>query len=243
MNKLFLFSILSCIFCFQIHAQNDSIMISGRVTDFNGNPMDSAMVEVFNANFRTAYEAYTNNKGEYILSVKQGTYLGLGALKMSEYPIAGSVLPKEDQRLEFWAWNVVANENLVLDIQYHRLEVYGVNIFRVQGARPGYTIYCRPMSLTRALSYEKNEKNMVLCPEPDQLEVKVEINGIEVAVNLKQRVEEYVSDGSLYAYLLHIDLPKTQNNKAYDVFRIEMKDLENGDRGEAITFKEKLIYE
>jgi len=232
-----------CVVYLQVIAQSDSITISGVVTDFKNNPKDSCLVELFNGNFKTAYETKTDKKGKYTLIVKKGNYLALGALRMSEYPLAGSTLPKDDQRLEFWAWNVIAQEDLTVNIRYNRLEVYGVNIFRIQGADPGYTIYCRPMSLSRGFSKpELNLDQIDLCPDPEELEVRVKINGIPVNVNLKQKVRES-SDGLLCAYLLHVDLPKEKTSKSYDVFHIEMTDKGNGDKGEAVCFKMKKDYQ
>ncbi|MFA8436352.1 MAG: carboxypeptidase-like regulatory domain-containing protein [Marinifilaceae bacterium] len=239
-KKLLLFQFLFCVICMSVNAQTDSISISGVVRDFQGNPVDSCLVELFHANFKTAYQTHTDKEGRYSLQVSKGNYLALGALKMSEYPLAGSTLPKDKQRLEFWAWNLIAKENLTINIQYHRLEVYGVNIFRVQGANPGYTIYCRPMSLSRGFSNPELSLDQIdLCPDPKELEVKVEVNGIPVNVNMKQKVKEYVSSGICNAYLLHVDLPRDQVDKPYDIFHIEMTDLANGDRGESIIFKEK----
>ncbi|MCG8410787.1 MAG: carboxypeptidase-like regulatory domain-containing protein [Bacteroidales bacterium] len=156
----------------------NALTISGIVTDFDGHPVDGALVEVKHSDFKTAYKTLTDNKGQYNLNVLKGKYLALVSLKVSEYPLAGSALPKENQRLEFWAWNIIAEEDINLDIKYHRLEIYGVNVFRIQGATPGYTIYCRPMSLTRAFS--KPEKNINFsdpCPPAKEIDIKVEING------------------------------------------------------------------
>lgn len=44
-------------------------------------------------------------------------------------------------------------------------------------------------------------------------------------------------------YLLHVDAPKELSKKGYDIFRIEMTDLENGDKGEAVYFREKDEYQ
>lgn len=241
-TSIFLF--LLCAIYLQGSAQTDSITISGIVTDFEGQPVDSALVELKYSNFKTAYETLTDNKGQYSLKVLKGKYLALASLKMSEYPVAGSILPKDEQRLEFWAWNLIAEENLNFNIKYHRLEIYGVNVFRIQGATPGYTIYCRPMSLTRGFSEPDKKLNFIdLCPPPEEIEVEVEINGYPIKVNMKEKVKEYVANGICYGYLLHVDLPIEQTDKNFDIFHIEMTDLKNGDRGEAVYFKSKDNYE
>ncbi len=237
--KILILQVLFIALFLQTSAQEDSITISGVVTDYDGNLMDSCLIELFNANFRTAYETYTDKKGEYKLLAEKGTYLALGALKMSEYPIAGSTLPKDEQRLEFWAWNVIAQKDLKIDIKYHRLEVYGVNVFRIQGATPGYTIYCRPMSLSRGFSNPELKLDEIdLCPEPNELKVNVKINGSPVNVNMKQKVEEF-ANGILFGFLIHVDLPKEKTEKPYDIFHIEMVDLKTGDKGEAMYFMAK----
>ena len=241
-TSIFLF--LLCTIYLQGNAQTDSITISGIVTDFEGQPVDSALVELKYSNFKTAYETLTDNKGQYRLKVLKGRYLALASLKMSEYPVAGSILPKDEQRLEFWAWNVIAEENLNFNIKYHRLEIYGVNVFRIQGATPGYTIYCRPMSLTRGFSEPDKKLNFIdLCPPPEEVDVKVEINGYPIKVNMKEKVKEYVANGICYGYLLHVNLPIEQTDKNFDIFHIEMTDLKNGDRGEAVYFKNKDNFE
>lgn len=227
----------------QENKTSDFIVISGTVTDFEGNPIDSAFVEIKYSDFSTAYETYSDKNGHYEIRVEKGKYLALASMKLAEYPLANSTLPKEKQRLEFWCWNLIADANLTLNIRYNRLEVYGLNVFRIQGATPGYTIYCRPMSLTRGFS-EPNKKlsQIDLCPNPDELLVSIKINGNPVNVNMKEKVREYVSEGICFGYLIHIDLPKQQNEKPYDILQVEMLDIKTKDKGEALYFIEKEKY-
>lgn len=246
MKKVILLFVLLISLSNNINAQNsnDTVVVSGIVSNFEGKPIDSAYVEIKNADFSTEYETYTNDKGEYNLSVKKGKYLALASIKLSEYPnLNPNALPKSQQRLEFWCWNLIVTDNLVLDIHYNRLEIYGVNIFQIQGATPGYTIYCRPMSLTKAqLDPNKNRDFQDAYPNPDELSIKVDINGELVKVNSKEKVKEFVSDGICYGYLIHTDLPKQKVDNPFDIFRIEMEDLKNGDKGEAMYFMEKKHY-
>ncbi len=233
-----------CLIFLQVNAQNDLITISGVVSDFEGNPIDSAIVELKHSDFQTAYETLTDVDGRYKLKVLKGEYIALASMRMDEYPLANSVLPKNKQRLEFWSWNVIAQEDIILNIKYHRLEIYGVNVFRIQGAAPGYTIYCRPMSLTRGFA-ELDEKELSfidLCPPPEELDIRVEINEQPVKINMKQKIKEYVNKGICYGYILNIDLPKVQTDKDYNIFHIEMTDLKNGDKGEAVYFMKKNDY-
>ncbi|HQF41594.1 MAG TPA: carboxypeptidase-like regulatory domain-containing protein [Ignavibacteriaceae bacterium] len=244
-----LFSLLFLIFCITfINAQenknSDFILISGIVTDFDNNPIDSAFVEIKYSDFSTAYKTYSDKNGYYEIQIKKGKYLALASMKLAEYPSANSTLPKEKQKLEFWCWNLVADEDLTINIRYNRLEIYGVNVFRIQGATPGYTIYCRPISLTRFFSGPDEDLSQIdLCPNPDELSVKVKINGNYVNVNMKEKVREYVPEGSLFGYLIHVDLPNQLNEKTYDIMEIEMLDIKTKDKGEAFYFIEKENYE
>lgn len=211
-------------------------VITGKVTYFNGDPVDSALVEVKNKDFSTAFNTHTDKNGNYTLHVKKGKYLGLLAIRMDEYPRFSS-LPDEEQKLEFWAWNFIADSDTIINMQYHRLEIYGLNAFRIYGSYPGYTIYCRPMSLGRL-----HEGKTDLAPEPEELDITVEINGKAVKLNMKQKVREFVPGDELFGYLLHVDLPEEKSGKPYDIFRIKMENLTNGDKGEALLYKENSFY-
>jgi hypothetical protein len=239
---IFIASFFSAISCVQ---HEDCVTIKGRVTDYQNNPLDSVSVMWQDEHFSNLFEAITDSAGYYEAKIKKGRYHSMPALNMSKYIHAvGATLPEEAFRLEFWGWNFIADRDTTFDIQYHRLEVYGLNVFRIQGGTPAYTIYCRPMSMTRYLYYRKNPADrMRLAPSPENLAVKVTVDGEEVAVRSKQEIEEYWSDTtSSNAYILTVDLPKEQHNRPYRVFRVQMTDLENGDRGEAVYFLEKKEY-
>lgn len=82
----------------------------------------------------------------------------MGAINMSTYPhTVKPGLAEKDQRLEFWAWNFIADRDTTLNIRYHRMEVYGLRIFHIPGGMPTYQIYVRPMSLTRTLQWQKKK--------------------------------------------------------------------------------------
>ena len=82
---------------------------------------------------------------------------------MSTYPhTVKPGLAEKDQRLEFWAWNFIADRDTTLNIRYHRMEVYGLRIFHIPGGMPTYQIYVRPMSLTRTLQWQKEEKSSLV---------------------------------------------------------------------------------
>ena len=161
----------------------------------------------------------------------------MGAINMDEYPNAGSTLPDLEQRLEFWGWNFIADRDTTFNIKYHRMEVYGVNIFQIQGAVPGYTIYCRPMALTRCQAWHKGGDQpgfAALAPPIDKAKITITINDEEVKIKMAQEVKEYFSDDTYSnAYLLFVDHPEQRIYRPYETIRIYIEDTENGDKGEA----------
>ncbi len=221
------------------------VTIKGYVTDYQNNPLDSVSVCWMDEYFsKEIVSTITDKNGYYEAHLKKGRYYSISALNMSQYIVSGSKLPEQDLRLEFWGWNFIADRDTTFNMQYHRLEVYGLNVFKIQGGTPAYTIYCRPMSLTRALFYGLPSTGKVrLAPSPEYLKVKITIDNEEVNILSKREVEEYWSDTeSTNAYILTTDLPKKNNNLPYLVFRVQITDLENGDMGEATYFLEKKDY-
>lgn len=208
-------------------SQNNTVTLSGKVTDFEENPIDSAVILIKDKNFNDLYKTYSDTDGNYSLEVKKDTYYGLASVRMQDYG---------KTKLEFWAWNLIVDDNMELNIKYDKLEVYGVNVFRVQGAYPGYNIFFRPMALSRYFADNVDRNNPDLAPEKENLDVKVFINDEPVTVNLVQKVKEYVGkQQTSNAYLIHTDLGK-KNDKEFTKFRIVLKDKKYGDIGEAYYF-------
>lgn len=222
-------------------AQNgdNTITISGRVTDFNGNPIDSCRVNVLYAGFSVAYSDWSDKDGYYsIPNVEKGKYMAIYALRPEEYPRQLKVDP-ENMRLEFWAWNVIADRNLTINPRYHRLELYGTTVFKENGGLPIVMIYTRPMSLGRWMDAKKAETEDVdISAEPDEIEFRVYANDAPVILRSVQPVEEYVGGRRQMAYLIYVDLPKKQFGK-YCIFRIEAHNRAyGGESGENVYFYE-----
>ena len=232
MKKLILsFLVMTTMLAF---GQTDSVTISGIVTDFNGQSIGGALIMIKGYDFGQFIDTtYSDKTGYYSLLVKKGKYSGIAAVRMEDY---------SKTKLEFWAYEVPAYKNLNIDIRYDRLEVYGINIFQVQGAYPGYTIYFRPMSLTRFATADMNSEIIDIAPPADMIDIKVNINGESVKVNSIQRVEEFAGKQKMYGYLIQTELGNLVVTN-YDKFQIIVEDKENGDKGEAIYFKEKVKYE
>jgi hypothetical protein len=180
------------------------------------------------------------------LNSKKGRYCSLGAINEEEYPNAGSKLPDKDQRLEFWGWNFIADRDTTCNIKYHRMEVYGVNVFQIQGAARGYTIYCRPMALTRCQVWHKGGDKpgfAALAPPIDKAKIIVTINDEKVKIKMAQEIKEYFSEDTYSnAYLLFVDYPEKTMTRPYQNIRIYIEDTENGDKGEATYHLEKNEY-
>jgi hypothetical protein len=209
------------------------VTIKGKVTDFSGKPIVSAMIEAKSKSFEMKYHAFSDKNGNYSISVDEGTYIGISCVRMADYA---------KSNLEFWAWNVPAVNDMTINMRYERLEVYGLNVFKIQGAHRGYTIYCRPMSLTRYLEWEKNPTPLMnLAPNPDKMRVEVTVNGSSVKVNMVEKVKEYAGKQQTEGYVIYTDLGAT-TSKPYDEIRVTITDLENGDKGEAVYYRPKDKY-
>jgi hypothetical protein len=57
------------------------IRIYGKVTDFNGNPMERVEIVVLSRGFKAIYQTFSDADGEYSLDVSRGNYIALWACK------------------------------------------------------------------------------------------------------------------------------------------------------------------
>ena len=155
---IFLLFLLSCTAVYA--QQQDSVTIHGRVTDYNGQPIDSASVWWQNPQFNDIIEAITDKDGHYTARIPKGKYQSAASIYLPSYAHIAmkSGLPETEHRLEFWAWDFIADRDTTLDIRYHRMEAYGLRAFCIPGAMPTYQIYVRPMSLTRTYQWMKETK-------------------------------------------------------------------------------------
>jgi hypothetical protein len=209
-------------------AQNEKVKIQGTVTDYEGNPIDSANVILLDPSFRKPIaQGISDENGHYKLEVPKGNYYGMAVVNMNHYG---------KTRLEYWAWNIPAQKDMEINPKYHKLEVYALNAFRPQGAYPSYIVYFRPMSLSKS----KENPNGDLAPDLEKSEIDVEINGENVEIYSIQKVKEYNKnrDGEvdyMTGYMLQIALPENFRDDAQH-FRVVLKDEETGDKGEATYY-------
>jgi len=211
------------------------VRISGRVTDFANRPMAGASVELKDARFQNVAETTAANDGSYALTVPKGNYMALAAVK--DY---------QTQFLEYWAWNVPANEDLEINPRFDRLEVYAVNAWRPQGGYPSYQVYFRPMSLTRVtkkvvaaggLDGFNKLPLLDIAPELGPGDITVTIDGQTVSILRVNKVLEAVGPNQdMVGYVIQTELPKRKPAKSYRFITITLTDRETGEKGEAGLF-------
>ncbi len=225
---------------FVTFAQTEKVKIHGTVSDYEGQPIDSANVILPDKSFREPlHQTVSDENGNYSVEVSKGNYYGMAVVNMNHYG---------KTHLEYWAWNIPAQNDVEINPRYHKMEVYALNAFRPQGAYPSYYIYFRPMSLSKAQEQEKKGGSPAdIAPDLEKSEINVEINGENVEIFSVQKVKEYNEDknGNTYymsGYLLQTALPERFFDDAQR-FRVVLKDRETGDKGEAIYFLFKNHYE
>ncbi len=156
--------------------------------------LSDVSVELKNERFETIYETVSDEAGRFSLSVPDGTYPFLTAVR--EYG---------DRYLEYWAQNVPAQGELTLDVCIDTLEVYGLHAFHVKGAANALTVYFRPMSLQKFRSGAHD-----IAPKLDKRSITVLVDGQQSEVYSLNRVQEYAGEdaGLLTAYLLQASVPR-----------------------------------
>jgi len=228
--------------------KTDSVTISGYVTDFNNNPLDSVTVKLMNKSFEDQYVTISDQAGYYEIIVAKGEYYCLYALKISEWL---------KTRLEYWTWNVPAYNNMVINPKYNRLEIYGMNAFEPQiGPFDTYMVFFRPMSLTKILEYTNRtnkqnfEKNANLHKDtidiaPNMItkeDLRVSINDCESEVVGINKVIEYTRGSYMYSYLIQIKKPAglINSHNEYDKISIMLNSNETNEQGFSECFVKKI---
>lgn len=232
--------------------KNPSFVISGTVLDFQGNPIAGATIRLKNRAFENLYETLSDARGRYSLTVREGDYYCLYAIKLSEYRV---------NRLEYWAWNVPVHSDMVIDPRYDRMEIYGINVFEPQVTpQETYMAYFRPMSLAKTLAVaarqnvdEKNfqsvrqtdglltETGNLIDMAPDAItaaELTVEVNGARAEIVAINKIKEYARGFFMYGYSVQIKKPKDNMRSAlkYDRISITLHSRETGESGMGETF-------
>lgn len=242
-----------CIFSLAAYATN-TVKISGRVTDFNGNPVDSCTVLIYNPDFSEAYETLSDSSGNYLLdSIPAGKYAAIAAMRVNEYPRMLQV-PPQDMKLEFWAWNVIADRDMTLDIRYDKLELYGTKAFIEYGGRQEMLIYTRPMSVTKVIAYQnfidksEAERNSIVTVEPQYMSFEVYVDGEPMEIYSIQPLILPNTNGNSdndICYLIQAKLPTdiySRNQKNYEV-RVVGHNSQYNEHGESVYYLEPPMYD
>lgn len=241
-----------CIVSFAAYAM-DMVKISGIVTDYKGHPVDSCTVLIYNPDFTEAYETTSNAQGYYSLdSIPKGKYAAIAAMRINEYPRMLQVAP-EDMKLEFWAWNVIANRDITLNIRYGKLELYGTTAFLEYGGRQELLVYTRPMSVTKVLAYQNfvdkadAEKNSIVTVEPQYMSFEVFADGKPLEIYSVQPLslrDKNNSVGNDNCYLLQVELPKDiySHETPYEI-RVVGHNSQYDEYGESVYYLEPPKYD
>jgi hypothetical protein len=227
-----------------------TIKLSGRVTDFQSNPIDSVTIRLKNDKFENLYETITGKDGRFSITVAKGIYFCLYAIKEADYG---------KSKLEYWAWNIPADDDLEINPQYDRLEIYGLHAFEPkQKPFDTYMLFFRPMSLTKSL-HLTNEKNKIEFEKrassahdtidiaPNNIsteEIAAKVNETEAQILTIQKVMQYARGAYMYCYLIQIKKPtlKSQQLMKFDKITIVLHSLETNEYGKGEIFIEKYAH-
>jgi hypothetical protein len=232
--------IFTCLFS-GLNAQENA-KLYGRVTDFEGNPIDSVSIRLKNKLFENIYETLTDNDGKFSLIVKIDTYYCLYAIKLSDY---------RKTKLEYWAWNVPIFSDMEINPQYNDMELYGINAFEPQvSPHETYRIFFRPMSLRKGNpdTIEKGD-SINMAPEtitPDELDVK--INGADAEIVRINKTTEYARGNFFFCYEIQVLKPNhifetikdSERAKGFDKISIILKSNETGEIGKGEAFVKRI---
>lgn len=167
-------------------------VISGTTAGREG-ALAAVSIEIKNEKFETLYQTFSDENGKFELSVPDGVY-----------PFLTAVRDYSSRYLEYWAQNVPAQSETELHIRIDTLEVYGLHAFTVKGAARALSIYFRPMSLEKFKAGEAD-----IAPALKAEDISVAVNGLESKVYVVNRVREYIGEGQyLSAFLMQASIPE-----------------------------------
>lgn len=234
-------------------AQDGNARIYGTVTDFHGQAIEGASVILKDSRFRPLHETLSDKNGKYVLSVPKGTYYCMYAVRPADYRVS---------RLEYWTWNVPVYDDMEINPQYDRMEIYGINVFEPQVTpQETYMVYFRPMSLAKTLAIvdrqkvdskrferEKRAEELLKTTAGDILnvgpeaitpgELEIEVNGLKAKILGIHKTVEYARGLYYYGYNVQILKPKNQiaPKTAYDQITIVLHSRETGESGKGEAF-------
>jgi len=182
--------------------------ISGKITDFEGQPFPAAVVYNFHTfdGLESGTGVWSDESGNYTLTLPKGEY---HSIFVDDNTYAKS-------SLEAWGWKMIVDQDEVHDYKIGNGEVYSLDAWANNGGFPTLFIYFRPMVLSYVMRQhsnilEVNSKNYSVydtCPDIGLDNISVEINGCKAANISLQKIIETGSDGSaMPAYILQVERP------------------------------------
>ncbi len=191
------------------------MILDGFVKDKNGLPIANADIEIKGEDFITLYKAVSDSRGYYSFDLPAGRYPFLIAVK--DYVASN---------LEYWCQDIRIESDMSLDVSFDQLEIYGLHVFSVKGGKNGLMAYFRPMSLAK---FKHGESDIA----PDDISLRVMIDGKEASVIGVNKVIERADDREMTAYLIQVTGDTA--NTGYTRFDIEITD-NDGCYGAATIF-------
>ena len=246
LKRLFLYILLTTA-CISAIAQQ-SVKISGRVTDFDGKPISHCTVMLMDKRFHAVDSVSTDSAGYYLIyNVKPGRYMALTAVRWDEY-VRFSKLLEQDRRLEFWAWNIIADKDLTINPRYHRLELYGTTAFCPTGTN-ALMVYTRPMSATEAMKYDeklyRDNNNGVIdySVKLEDFKVQAFVDDKEVKILSIQNMTEQYGNQKMGAFLMMLDYTVRHDDTTIHQIRITAENAKHHEKGENICFYQSPDFE
>ncbi|MBQ8280519.1 MAG: carboxypeptidase regulatory-like domain-containing protein [Roseburia sp.] len=195
------------------------MILEGYVKDKHDTPIDNAIVEIKGEDFITIYSTESNEEGYYKFDIPSG-----------RYPFLIAVKDYAEKCLEYWCQNILLQNDMLLDVSFDTLEIYGLHVFSVKGGGNSLMAYFRPMSLIR---FQQGEQDIA----PKDITIKVTIDGKERRVINTNEVKEVAGEQEMSAYLIQVET--TEKNMHWNKFDIEIKD-KDGNYGAATIFNENI---
>lgn len=208
------------------------VKLSGRVEDFNGNPLEGATVRLDNHRFTPVVEVLTDENGCYEIEAEPGLYHDIFICK--DYGV---------HNLEYWAWDIPLFEDRVINARIDGLEIYSLRAFRVKyyGIKQ-VMLYFRPMSLAKGKQF-KEDKSLLegpiinIAPELHKEDIEVRIEGVPSTIYAVNKVLESAGENQhIYAYLVHVSHEPDLNYNQYHRIDLTLTDRDTHEKGEGTVF-------
>ncbi|WP_298441821.1 carboxypeptidase-like regulatory domain-containing protein [uncultured Ferrimonas sp.] len=227
---------------------DDTVTISGKVTDRHGQPISQCDV-IFNPSAFIGDDSLyfkCDENGRYRAEVPAGHYNSLYSLDLPQYA---------KTQLEFWGWNLTLTEDEVIDIAFDTIEVYSLNVWASNGGSNSVFAAFRPMHLAKALAPQYRRTTMQgndiavfdITPELDASQILAHIDGKPLQLLNYHWSYEQIGDCGQQAPaginanepchmpMIIAQFKKPTLSPGKHQFRLRISDKRSGDIGEGLT--------